>query len=36
MPADFQIIGPRKEVLRVRYYSELFGQKHVDDSRSTV
>ncbi len=32
MPADFQTIGP----LRVRYYSELFGQKHFDDSRSTV
>ena len=24
------------EVLRVRHYSELFGQKHFDDSRSTV
>jgi hypothetical protein len=36
MQADSQTIGPRGEVLRVRHYSELFGQKRFDDSRSTV
>jgi hypothetical protein len=37
--ANSRIVGkPDRvvEVLRVRYYSELFGQKHFDDSRSTV